>query len=174
MNQQELCESLSIKHKNFIEYQLSLSSQEFIASKNEKWTAGQQLEHIVISVSAVNQALLLPNFLLKLIFGKANRKSRTYDELVQKYLSKLQAGGRASGRFVPKSVTLDKKDKLTKKLMSEVEKMNRKISKLSENELETLIMPHPLLGKLTLREMFYFTIYHVQHHHEITIRNLNG
>lgn len=24
--------------------------------------------------------------------------------------------------------------------------------------------PHPLLGKLTLREMMFFTIYHVQHH----------
>jgi hypothetical protein len=25
-------------------------------------------------------------------------------------------------------------------------------------------LPHPLLGKLTLREMLYFTAYHADHH----------
>jgi hypothetical protein len=33
-------------------------------------------------------------------------------------------------------------------------------------------LPHPLLGKLTLREMIYFTIYHVQHHHKLVQNQL--
>jgi len=36
----------------------------------------------------------------------------------------------------------------------------------SEQDLDELILPHPLLGKLTLREMMYFTMYHVLHHHK--------
>jgi hypothetical protein len=40
----------------------------------------------------------------------------------------------------------------------------RRIDRFSETQLDQLILPHPLLGKLTLREMLYFTIYHVQHH----------
>lgn len=41
----------------------------------------------------------------------------------------------------------------------------------SEEELETYNCPHPVLGKITVREILYFTIYHVQHHHE-TIKKM--
>ena len=36
----------------------------------------------------------------------------------------------------------------------------------SEEELETYNCPHPVFGKITVREILYFTIYHVQHHNE--------
>jgi len=45
-----------------------------------------------------------------------------------------------------------------------VQALARRIDRFSETQLDQLILPHPLLGKLTLREMLYFTIYHVQHH----------
>lgn len=41
------------------------------------------------------------------------------------------------------------------------------------DELDKYILPHPLLGKLTIREMMYFTIYHVEHHKKLTERGLN-
>jgi hypothetical protein len=37
-----------------------------------------------------------------------------------------------------------------------------------------LILPHPLLGKITIREMLYFTAYHVQHHENIIKRDLKN
>ena len=42
--------------------------------------------------------------------------------------------------------------------------LDRLLDSLSESDLDTLQAPHPLLGKLTLRELMYFTIYHAQHH----------
>ncbi len=39
-----------------------------------------------------------------------------------------------------------------------------KVDTCSKGQLDTFILPHPLLGKVTLREMLYSTIYHVQHH----------
>jgi hypothetical protein len=98
-----------------------------------------------------------------LIFGTANRKSRSYEELVARYHSKLKAGGRASGRFVPPPKT-DSVEKLSANLSKVVQALARRIDRFSETQLDQLILPHPLLGKLTLREMLYFTIYHVQHH----------
>jgi hypothetical protein len=56
--------------------------------------------------------------------------------------------------------------------MKEVEGVAGKAVKFSEKDLDTLILPHPLLGKVTLREMLYFTIYHVQHHVEQVKTNL--
>jgi hypothetical protein len=37
----------------------------------------------------------------------------------------------------------------------------------SEEELDIYNCPHPVLGKTTIKEVLYFTIYHVQHHTEI-------
>lgn len=34
----------------------------------------------------------------------------------------------------------------------------------SDPQLDQYLAPHPLLGKLTLRELGYFTIYHTEHH----------
>ena len=38
------------------------------------------------------------------------------------------------------------------------------VSKWSEGDLDLYVIPHPLIGGLTFREILYFTIYHVQHH----------
>ena len=51
-------------------------------------------------------------------------------------------------------------------------KLNYNSDKFSEDEIDTYILPHPLLGKLTIREMIYFTIYHVEHHQNNTKQNL--
>ena len=57
-------------------------------------------------------------------------------------------------------------------LKKEVEKLVHKLDKFTEDDLDKYVLPHPLLGKLTLREMLCFTIYHVRHHEEIVKRDL--
>ena len=52
------------------------------------------------------------------------------------------------------------------------ESLNKKIELFSEQDLDSHILPHPLLGKLTFREMLYFTIYHVQHHQDLMLKYL--
>jgi hypothetical protein len=158
---------LQQNHQDFINYILSLNEHEYEYSANGKWSAGQQLDHIVRSVSPVTMAFRLPKFMLDWFFGKTNRPSKSYDELVAKYKSKLATGGAASGRFVPKNQMFTGRDVLLKKLNKTVESLCEKIANCSEAELDTYILPHPLLGKLTLREMLYFTAYHVQHHQEL-------
>jgi hypothetical protein len=39
-------------------------------------------------------------------------------------------------------------------------------SKWKDPQLDKYIAPHPLLGKITLRELGYFTIHHMYHHLE--------
>jgi len=87
-------------------------------------------------------------------------------------LTKLENGGKATRRFIPRTITLNQKETIIKALNKNTSVLCSKVEKFTEQELDTLILPHPLLGKLTIREMLYFTIYHVGHHHEITKRNL--
>ncbi|MFM9840472.1 MAG: DinB family protein [Cyclobacteriaceae bacterium] len=163
MDKIKLKEELTLYHTNFINSIQSLPKEQWQISYNNKWSAAQQLDHIIKSVSPVKLAFSLPKFLLKLVFGKANRKSRSYDELVTKYHEKLKAGGKASARFVPPP-RIDSAESLSTKLAEVTHSLATKINSFSEEQLDLLILPHPLLGKLTLREMLYFTIYHVQHH----------
>ena len=108
-----------------------------------------------------------------MIFGRSNRPGRTYDELVKKYTQKLAEGGRASGRFIPKEISLAHRKKLISSLNTDVQSLTRNLNKFTESELENIVLPHPLLGKLTIKEMMYFTIYHAEHHLNLTKNNIS-
>jgi hypothetical protein len=41
-----------------------------------------------------------------------------------------------------------------------------------EESLDQLQLPHPLLGKIIIREMLFFTLYHHGHHVEVVKRHL--
>ena len=172
MKRHDIIDKLINTHQSFIDYVVALPDESFLFINNGKWTAGQQLDHIKRAVKPLVQILSLPKFLIKQMFGKANRQSKSYDDIVKKYLGKLENGGVATGRFVPATISLDQKEKLATLLSDFVNRLTSKINNYSEEELDTFIIPHPLLGKLTVREMMYFTIYHVEHHHRIAKRNL--
>jgi hypothetical protein len=144
----------------------------FFEKPSQKWSIADNLKHLLISTNISSLAFWLPKFLVKLIGGKPNRPSKTYDELVEKYKQKLSEGAVATGRFVPKlNKDLTKKDSLLKQW----DKVSTHyLSSLTKNrteaDLDNYLINHPLLGKITLRELCYFTIYHTQHHLQIVTK----
>ena len=174
MTNKEIAELLQKNHQEFIDLIKGLKEEDFCYAPTDKWSAAQQLDHLVRSVQPVNMAIALPKMILQLLFGKANRPSKTYDELIAKYQNKIQEGAKASGRFIPPTVGLAQKENLLKRLGELVNSLSKKTSGQSEESLDKYILPHPLLGKLTLREMLYFTAYHVHHHQSIVERDLKN
>jgi len=168
----EIIEAILGHHQNFIHTINGLNETEFLSTPPGKWNASQQLDHIHRAVQPVALAFGIPKIFLKVFFGKANRHSKSYDGLVDKYHKKLQEGGKAKGRFIPKSIRSDQRKDWEDKLITNIERLSERIDRYEEQELDYYILPHPLLGKLTLREMLYFTIYHVQHHRALVLRNL--
>ena len=173
MTKQEIQSSLQTRHVDFIAYISELSDIDYLFNLPQKWSAGQQLDHIYKSVQPLTLALFVPSWILKLWIGKANRPSKSYEDLVSKYQQKLSAGGAAPGRFLPEKATIEQKPILIDKLTKVVQILVGRLEKYSESDLDNLILPHPLLGKITLREMMYFTIYHVQHHQIIIAETLS-
>ena len=112
---------------------------------------------------------------MRWVGGKPNRNSRSYDELVAKYKLKLEQGGRASKRYIPNPIpALYGKEKLLNNFAKAMDRMAVAIEKKwKEAEPDQYLAPHPLLGKITLRELGYFTIYHTYHHLE-TIRKMTS
>ena len=83
-------------------------------------------------------------------------------------------GGVASAAFAPQQVEFQKKQKLVNQLEGNIEMINQKLDKWTEKQMDEFILPHPLLGKITLREMMYFTIHHADHHRNLIKIYLKG
>lgn len=173
MKKEKILSELQFNYAAFIQCIESLSKDEFGFAMEGKWNAGQTLNHLHRAVAALSNGLLLPKFLLALILGKSNRDSKDYAGLVTKYKGKLDAGGKASGRYLPRIISFADRQKGVAALKKSVDSICRSLGKYSEEDLDHYILPHPLLGKLTIREMMYFTIYHAEHHHRIVLRDLN-
>ena len=174
MTKQQIIQLLKEKHHAFLQYIQTLTDEEFLYAPENKWTAAQQLDHIYLSIKPLTQALSYPIFIPRLLFGKANRPSRTYEELVNRYNEKLLLGGKASAKFVPPTIWVNQKERLIKLIDASIKKMCTHIEKFSETVLNNLILPQPLLGKITIKEMLYFTIYHVEQHESFIKRDLNN
>ena len=164
MTKQMIIKELSERHVVLVDYILSLSCEEFNFSYNENWTAGQQMEHIHRATSQLPLLLKIPLPLNGFFFGKAKKPTKNYNEIVAIYLSKLKSGLKATERFIPSKIPYSYRINLANKLLKNITGINEAIDKISEKNLDSYVLPHPILGKLTYREMLYFTIYHADHH----------
>lgn len=150
-------------------YWSAFSNDEFFAKMGEAWSPADNVRHLAKSIRAVAKALRVPRLLLRLRFGAPGRQSLTYDALRERYLGKL-AGGADAGRFAPSPrVVTDRAA-----VLAEHEQANRElregIARWPEAALDRYQIPHPVLGKLTVREMLFFTLYHQLHHMDVVKR----
>lgn len=170
MNKVEIKARLEENYQEYLDFVKKLSHDEYEYAPEGKWNAGEQTLHLIKSVKPVARGLGLPKFILKYKFGKANRPSKNYDELVDKYRGKLEGQKyEAPAAYSPSKIKFEQEKELNKKLNQYVTVLNTKLAKWTEEQLDEFVVPHPLLGKITVRELFYFTIYHA-HHHQLLIK----
>lgn len=103
MNRTKITTILQQNHTLFVDFIASLEKDALQKAIPGKWNAAEQMEHVCLCLRPIVLAFRLPNFVLKLLFGKANRESKTYEALVQAYQNKLQQGGKAPAVYVPKT-----------------------------------------------------------------------
>jgi hypothetical protein len=135
-----------------------------------KWSVAGNVKHLILAVRPLNLAFSLPVLALRM-FGVPSRNSFSYQELVDQYRDRLNRGAKASAPFIPRSRDEDK-EVLIGELKESYSKLASKVRVLNEKSLDRYLLPHPILGRITIREMLYFTAYHVQHHHQIIIERL--
>ena len=164
MNQEQIIIELNGAYTRFSQYINSLTEQELLFSYEHKWNALQQLQHIVLCVAPLVHVSGMSAEAIKQQFGLVVRESRSYETLQHEYAKKLADGGKAPERFLPEIISPDQKTSLNNKLAGMIQELVKRIGNFNEQELDTLAIPHPLLGVLSFREMLYNAIDHVQHH----------
>lgn len=162
-------------HQTFTTTLNALSDEDFIRRPGTKWTAGQQLDHILKSVVPVAKAFHSPLEVLESKFGLSEKPSRSYPQLVDDYLLVLQKlkDFVLPERFVPHPISAENKSTKLEELNRTISLLNKGLQHFEEETLDTHSIFHPAMGKLSLREILYFTIYHVNHHEKQIQKNLN-
>lgn len=168
----QLLASLEEAHREIAEFFRSLAREDFFRRPAEDvWSPAEHLIHLNRSVKAVASGLGMPKLALRVMFGASKNGSRTFEGVRQVYRDRLSRGARATGRYVPPVLDVADEEAANAtrtRILSGWDGAGRSlIEKLrgwKERSLDRLRLPHPLLGKLTVREMMYFTLYHDRHH----------
>ena len=142
---------------------LSLPEEVLRKSEDKKWSIAENIIHLNKSVAPINMALGLPKFSF-ILFGRS-KEQPTYEQVVSKYQEKLKEGAVATGPYVPSERSKNTtKANLIREFKEHHQTLVSKLSKWSEEELDKYRLPHPIIGKISIREMLFFTAYHIKHH----------
>ena len=154
-----------------------IDTKTFLTAQGEKWSPADHLRHLTKSMRPLAKGMSLPGPVIGLRFGWPRRASRTFDELYEAYTTRL-AQGVSAGRFAPSSPSSPDEGEAGKSRVftqwQGAERALRAVTlRWSEKKLDRYQAPHPALGKLTIREMLYFTIFHNVHHARLVAERLN-
>lgn len=160
--------ALQALHRESVAYWDALDAVTFFAPIGSAWSPADNVRHLTKSMRAVTQGMRLPRLVLLLAFGRATAPSRSYTAVRDIYRARLALGATA-GRFTPRpqAQPVDPDVARVRTMASHaaaVEGLCEAIAAWPEGALDSRRLPHPLLGRLTVREMLYFTLYHNRHH----------
>ena len=165
----QLIHMLKVSNQRVIDWFTAIPVEDFFIPYRGEWSASENVDHLIKANKPVAKALKLPKITLRAMFGKPDRASLTYEELRKAYRNEIAKGAQASGRYLPSQENLNSgTERRKKELLDQFRKTSTELvsvaEKWSDKELDDYLLPHPILGKLTVREILYFTIYHNLRH----------
>lgn len=164
----ELITALKDSNACVLNWFTEISAKDFFTRHDAVWSASDNIDHLIKSHKPIAKALRLPKFTLQAMFGKPEKPSRSYEEICEIYRNEIAKGAQASGRYLPNQENPENAEERKEELLDQFSRASAELTsvaeKWTENDLDSYLLPHPLIGKLTIREMLYFTIYHNLRH----------
>ena len=165
MKKAEILKRLKSEVSDYANLSNSFDESSFFKQPNpEKWSAAQNLQHLVFVSKRISDTLKNPSVLAA--FGSAERPSRDYETVEKDYQTELEAR-KAIGMPYRHLDTEGSKLDLIGNLAAVTKELTDVSEQLSEEQLDSVQMPHPLLGLLTAREWLQFVASHTNHHFRI-------
>jgi hypothetical protein len=147
------------------------ASQRQSGVQGEKWSPANHVRHLAKSTFPLAQALALPKFVIGWRFGRGPEVSRDFLTVRDDYRRTLRETGATAGRFTPTPVALPDdlaawQIRVLASWRASIVALTGRIPRWNERALDRYRVPHPILGKMTVREILFFSLYHYQHHLE--------
>lgn len=168
MNRDEIIAHLKSAHLAF--WKTALECPNATISVNGKWSVAQNTEHLNIALQRLGNYLALPKSSIASGFGLSDRASASYLSSLALFRKALGTGVSATDSYTPQDQLETSLPDLVDQGSAILDTFICNLQSWSEEDLETYNCPHPTLGKVTAREILYFTIYHVAHHHETILK----
>jgi len=161
----ELMSIIQDSNQRVTDWFMEIPADTFFTRHGEEWSVSDNLDHLIEAHKPITKALKLPKLTLQAMFGKPEKSFMAHEELCRIYRDEIAKGARASGHFLPDQENpADKAEEKKKGLPDQWSKAGAELvsmaQKRDDGELDQYQLPHPILGKLTISEMLYFTIYH--------------
>ncbi|MEM1001425.1 MAG: DinB family protein [Bacteroidota bacterium] len=166
MEKEDIAQLLDNSYCNFISFIKERDDEFWQFAPEGKWTVGQHTKHILQSTKPLNLALSLPRFIISWKYGRNNREVRPLDQVIKRYEERLKESKGKVYKASQNMGTPDISDKnyLLNRLQVEHRKLEYKTRHLNDKVLNQLVLPHPLMGKMPLREIIMWSAHHVDHH----------
>lgn len=157
-----------------LEFWRSFDPERFWSVGVGVWSPADNVRHLTMATLPVFQALRMPWLVLRLLFGVAREPSQARDVLRARYQDELARGAKA-GRFTPRPGRLpvrlgEEQQRLIDQCAESLGRLEKAMAPWSETQLDQYRLPHPVLGRVTVREMLMFTLFHFEHHRDTVSR----
>ena len=130
-----------------------------------KWTIAGHLYHLIKSTKGVSQGMIMPKEGLATMFGKNNRDERSFEDTYKKYKSTvIKNNSKTTNSYEAEAGRIFERSALIKRFEDELNDFIQAMERWDEDEMSIYVLPHPAMGKCTIREFVYFTIFHTNHH----------
>lgn len=164
MNKSEIIKKLQAAHTQLWLSASTLPPNVQVKNVAGKWSALENVQHINKSVEPLLKYLGLPKQSIERLFGLSERKPLSYEAFCETYLQKTTNGVVAPAVFVPDIFVENNLKTEIKNGENILKAIITAIETWTETDLDTYNSLHPLFGKVSAREILYFSIFHAQHH----------
>jgi hypothetical protein len=147
----------------------SFSPEEFFTRPTDGgWSPAQNVAHLRTATVPIVWTLKTPKPILAVLFGKARADSRSYEVIRDRY-QRVLASGKGAGPFTPRKKPMPRDPAQAQAQSLDawqqlIPRLTAGIATWPEADLNRYRVLHPLIGKLTVLEMLYFTLYHLSRH----------
>lgn len=140
----------------------------FFAPQGTAWSPALHLRHLRATTVPISLALRIPRWILTLAFGTHATPSRPYEQIREGYRASLTRSSSA-GIFTPRpepppADATARREAILRAWRGAAEQFSKAVRRWPEPALDRCRLPHPRIGRLTVREMAAFTVYHTAHH----------
>ena len=147
---------------------LALTPEECFAHPEGVWSPAENVIHLQQLTKVLTLAFYLPRFTLSTLFGKPKHQSTDYLTIKTRYQAAIAKGFSAPAYSIPAKPQGPISLQAQQALVAQWQKLNQQLIETlfhwDEAALDQYQLPHPALGKLTVREMLFFMHAHTAHH----------